>query len=80
MLIRPLPHPALPIRMRLPAEGGWKVAGEHEPFTGGKSGLHRTGWSLTATRGNSRESAAEITPPMAFVLRSDGTGKVEIVG
>ena len=31
---------------------------------GGKSGLRGPGRSLTTTRGNSRESAAEKTPPM----------------
>ena len=48
-----------------PAEVGRKVAGEQAPFTGGKSGLHRTGRSVTPTRGDPRESATEMTPPMA---------------
>src|SRR5215475_12009549 len=29
----------------------------------GKSGLHRAGWLLTATRGDPRESATESRPP-----------------
>jgi hypothetical protein len=67
--------------MRPPAGGGWKVAGEHISFTGGKSGLHRTGRSLTATRGDPRESAAEKTPPMVLASpEEEDTGKVEIVG
>jgi len=56
-------------------------------FAGGKSGLHRAGRSLTATRGDPRESATETIPPMAAdprgVVRDDawgGSGKVEIVG
>ncbi len=30
---------------------------------GGKSELHRAGWSLTATGGDPRESATENIPP-----------------
>src|SRR5947209_19854794 len=29
----------------------------------GKSGLHRAGWSVTPTRGDSRDSATESRPP-----------------
>jgi len=69
------------------AGGGQGIAGERQLFAGGKSGLHRAGRSLTATRGDPRESATETTPPMAAdprgVVRDDawgGSGKVEIVG
>ena len=31
--------------------------------TGGKSELHRAGWSLTATGGDPKESATEKIPP-----------------
>jgi len=31
--------------------------------TGGKSELHRAGWSLTATGGDPKESATENIPP-----------------
>ena len=31
----------------------------------GKSGLHRAEWSLTATGGDPKESAAENIPPFA---------------
>ena len=38
----------------------------------GKSGQHRTRQSLTATRGNSRESATETIPlPQAYTKYSD---------
>ena len=69
------------------AGGDQGIAGEPKPFAGGKSGLQRAGRSLTATRGDPRESATETTPPMAGdprgVVRDDargGSGKVEIVG
>ena len=32
-------------------------------MTGGKSGLRRTGWSITSTSREVRESAAESRPP-----------------
>jgi len=32
--------------------------------TGGKSELHRAGWSLTATGGDPKESATENIPPL----------------
>jgi hypothetical protein len=35
----------------------------------GKSGLHRAGWSLTATGGDPKESAAENKPPCAGASR-----------
>jgi len=38
---------------------------------GGKSGLHRTGWFLTGTGGNPRESATERRPP-TFVMTTAG--------
>ena len=44
--------------------------------SGGKSGLARARWSLTATRGDPRESATENTPPMD---RPAVTGKGEKV-
>ncbi len=47
------------------AGGGWRIAGGQPPSAGGKSGLHKVGRSLTATRGNPRESATETKPPMA---------------
>jgi hypothetical protein len=34
--------------------------------SGGKSELHRAGWSLTATGGNPKESATENIPPLRF--------------
>jgi hypothetical protein len=34
--------------------------------SGGKSELHRAGWSLTATGGNPKESATEKIPPLRF--------------
>ena len=36
--------------------------------TGGKSELHRAGWSLTATGGDPKESATENIPPRAKAL------------
>lgn len=36
---------------------------------GGKSGQHRIRQSLTATGGNSRESATETIPPRTFLLK-----------
>jgi len=33
---------------------------------GGKSELHRAGWSLTATGGDPKESATEKIPPLRF--------------
>ena len=39
--------------------------------TGGKSELHRAGWSLTATGGDPKESATEKIPP----LRRRGKGE-----
>ena len=38
------------------------IAGPHG-WTGGKSELHRAGWSLTATGGDPKESATEKIPP-----------------
>ncbi len=35
--------------------------------TGGKSELHRAGWSLTATGGDPKESATENIPPLRFM-------------
>ena len=40
------------------------IAGECR-FAGGKSELHRAGWSLTATGGDPKESATENIPPAA---------------
>jgi len=34
---------------------------------GGKSELHRAGWSLTATGGDPKESATEKIPPLRFL-------------
>jgi hypothetical protein len=34
--------------------------------SGGKSELHRAGWSLTATGGDPKESATEKIPPLRF--------------
>jgi len=39
------------------------VAGIYTSGPGGKSELHRAGWSLTATGGNPKESATEMKPP-----------------
>jgi hypothetical protein len=36
---------------------------------GGKSELHRAGWSLTATGGNPKESATENIPPLLIKER-----------
>ena len=52
---------------------GRAVAGHF--LAGGKSEQDRARWWLTATRGDPRESATEITQPMT--LR--GTGKGEMV-
>ena len=41
------------------------IAGPHGR-TGGKSELHRAGWSLTATGGDPKESATEKIPPGAY--------------
>ena len=54
------------------AGGGRKVAGGQRSPAGGKSGLHRTGRSITPTRGDPRESATEMTPPMADDARRFG--------
>jgi len=35
---------------------------------GGKSELHRAGWSLTATGGDPKESATENIPPRAQAM------------
>jgi hypothetical protein len=40
----PLPFPTRDT-LGLPAGKGWKVAGEYEPFTAEKSGLHGT-WEV----------------------------------
>jgi|GEM_PF-632809 hypothetical protein len=40
-----------------------KVVAPPIPRRGGKSELHRAGWSLTATRGDPKESATERKPP-----------------
>jgi len=39
------------------------IAGPENHRTGGKSELHRAGWSLTATGGDPKESATENIPP-----------------
>ena len=39
------------------------TAGPGHHRTGGKSELHRAGWSLTATGGDPKESATENIPP-----------------
>ena len=39
-------------------------------WIGGKSELHRAGWSLTATGGDPKESATENIPPAAAFGRS----------
>ncbi len=36
---------------------------------GGKSGLHRAGWSVTRTGGDPRESATENKPPDFYPVR-----------
>jgi len=41
---------------------------------GGKSGLRRTGWFLTGTGGNPRESATERRPP-SFASAKEGKGE-----
>jgi len=38
-------------------------SGDRSLKAGGKSGLHRARWSLTATGGDPRESATENIPP-----------------
>ena len=43
---------------------------------GGKSGLHRTGWSVTPTSRETRESAAENRPPM--VVAASATSQVRV--
>jgi len=43
--------------------------------TGGKSELHRAGWSLTATGGDPKESATENIPPTARQVRVKRRGK-----
>jgi len=47
------------------AEGGRVIARHAFRAAGGKSELHRAGWSLTATGGDPRESATENIPPRA---------------
>jgi len=42
---------------------------------GGKSGLRRAGWSLTATGGDPKESATENIPPRACGVRVKRRGK-----
>jgi transposase len=39
------------------------------PRRRGTSGLHRAGWSLTATRGDPRDSATENRPPVLALVR-----------
>lgn len=41
---------------------------------GGKSGRLREGQLLTATRGNSRESATETKPPIILVGKDEKSG------
>jgi len=41
----------------------------------GKSGLHRAGWLLTATRGDPRDSATENRPPARALVRVKRCGK-----
>ena len=44
-------------------DGRWPWAHEVGPGARGKSGLHRTGWSVTPTGRKARESATESRPP-----------------
>src|SRR5690606_27448943 len=44
-------------------QGGRGRGHRLDVFGRGKSGLHRAGWLLTATRGDPRESATESRPP-----------------
>ncbi len=46
-----------------PFKVGGRGSDDRSPKAGGKSGLHRAGWSLTATGGDPRESATENIPP-----------------
>ena len=50
---------------------GIPAGGDGRPSArgGGKSGLRRARWSLTATRGDPRESATETIPPSARRVR-----------
>src|SRR5262245_17212754 len=58
------------------AGGGRRIAARGSRAMGrGKSGLHRAGRWLTATEGDLRESATEMTPPTW-----ETSGKGEIVG
>jgi len=42
-------------------------------WAGGKSGLHRAGWSLTGTGGDLRDSATERRPPViVFAMAGKG--------
>jgi len=45
---------------------------------GGKSGLRRAGWSLTATGGDPRESATENIPPGASALGKGEKARQEL--
>ena len=47
---------------------------------GGKSGLHRTGWSVTPTDCEIRDSAAESRPPMALVVSATAQVRVKRCG
>lgn len=55
------------------------ICNPHSAFNkwGGKSELYRTGWSLTGTGSDSKESATENIPPMVAERLS---GKGEKVG
>jgi len=46
-------------------------------MAGGKSELHRAGWSLTATGGDPRESATENIPPPEMMAMPILWGKGE---
>ena len=50
------------------------IARHPKRVAGGKSGLHRAGWSLTATGGDPRESATEKIPPPGDVREADLRG------
>ena len=55
---------------------GWSRRGRFPALRRGRSGLHRAGCWLTASRGDPQESATENRPPMAS---GPGTGKGETV-
>lgn len=53
-----------------------EAAARGQWFSGGKSELDRARWSLTATRGNPRDSATENTPPMGLLRQLSGKGEM----